>query len=200
MDAQTRPAWERLGRLLIERRARLNPRYATRKVFAEEASLNLGLIRDIETAQRDTFTPSTIATLEQAYQLAPGAIGRALAGGELEEAPQPGGLPSLSMQAQGTVGREESLLPDDELRATLIQVARRLSTDDLRAVLREKELGEEPEGSLYADPDERRIMEMDSLSPYVRHHLVVALHTARALETKGNDKPDAEVYQFGRPS
>lgn len=199
MNTQTRPAWERLGRLLIERRARLNPRYATRKVFAAEASLNLGLIRDIETAQRDTFTPSTLATLEQAYQLAPGAIGRALAGGELEETPAAGGLPSLTMQAQGTVGREESL-PDDELRATLIQVARRLSADDLRAVLREKERGEEPEGSLYADADERRIMEMDALSPYVRHHLVVALHTARALEAQGNDRPDAELYEFRRPS
>lgn len=198
MDAQTRPAWERLGRLLIERRARLNPRYATRKVFAEEASLNLGLIRDIETAQRDTFTASTLASLEQAYQLAPGAIGRALAGGELEEAP-PGGLPSLSMQAQGTVGREESL-PDGELRATLIEVARRLPVEDLRAVLREKERGEEPEGGLYADADERRIMEMDTLSPGVRHHLVVALHTARALEAQGNDKPDARLLQFRLPS
>lgn len=198
MDAQTRPAWERLGRLLIERRARLNPRYATRKVFAEEASLNLGLIRDIETAQRDTFTPASIASLEQAYQLAPGAIGRALAGGELEEAP-PGGLPPLTVQAQGTVGREESL-PDGELRATLIEVARRLPVEDLRAVLREKERGEEPEGGLYADADERRIMEMDTLSPGVRHHLVVALHTARALEAQGNDKPDARLLQFRLPS
>lgn len=198
MDAQTRPAWERLGRLLIERRARLNPRYATRKVFAEEASLNLGLIRDIETAQRDTFTPASIASLEHAYQLAPGAIGRALAGGELEESPS-GGLPSLSMQAQGTVGREESL-PDDELRATLIEVARRLSADDLRAILREKERGEESADSLYADADERRIMEMESLSPYVRHHLVVALRTARALEAQGKDKPDARLLQFRLPS
>jgi hypothetical protein len=198
VNAQTRPAWERLGRLLIERRARLNPRYATRKVFASETQLNLGLVRDIETAQRASFTPATIAKLEQAYQLAPGAIGRALAGGELEEAP-PGGLPSLTVQAQGTVGREESL-PDDELRATLVQVARRLSADDLRAILREKEFGEESAGSLYADADERRIMEMDGLSPYVRHHLVVALRTALALEAQGNDRPDAEVRQFRRPS
>jgi hypothetical protein len=199
VNAQTRPAWERLGRLLIERRARLNPRYATRKVFASETQLNLGLVRDIETAQRASFTPATIAKLEQAYQLAPGAIGRALAGGELEEAQQPGGLPPLSMQAQGTVGREESL-PDGELRATLIEVARRLPVEDLRAVLQEKERGEEPEGGLYADADERRIMEMESLSPYVRHHLVVALHTARALEAQGNDKPDARLLQFRLPS
>ncbi len=198
MDAQSRPAWERLGRLLIERRARLNPRYAIRKVFAEEASLNLGLIRDIETAQRDTFTPASIAAVERAYQLAPGAIEKALAGGELEKAPEPAGMPSLTMQVQGRV---ESALPDDELRATLVEVARRLSVDELRAVLREKEYGGQPSAdSPYADPYERHIWEIDGLSPVVRRQLIIAMRAAIAMEAEEDERPDAQVHRFRRPS
>jgi hypothetical protein len=74
--------WARLGRLLMERRARLDPSYAVRKTFVEAVGLNAGLIRDIETRQRDTFTPSSLAAVEQAYRWAPGSVQRVLAGGD----------------------------------------------------------------------------------------------------------------------
>lgn len=89
MDAQSRPAWERLGRLLMERRARLDPRWRTRKTFAADVGLNAGLIRDIETAQRTTFTPATLAAIESAYRYAPGSITKVLDGGDPIELPGP---------------------------------------------------------------------------------------------------------------
>jgi hypothetical protein len=89
VDAQTRPAWARLGRLLMERRARLNPRWTVRKAFAADVGLNAGLIRDIETAQRDTYTPATLAAVETAYRYAPGSIANVLEGGDPIELAEP---------------------------------------------------------------------------------------------------------------
>jgi hypothetical protein len=83
--AETAAAWARLGKLLTERRARLDPRYMNRRLFASERGLDYRLVSDIEKARRQTFEGSTLAAIEAAYQLQPGAIGRFLAGGGLEE-------------------------------------------------------------------------------------------------------------------
>lgn len=79
-------AWERLGALLVRRRVELDRRYRNRQLFATERGIEYRLVSDIERHRRQNFEETTIAVLEAAYDLAPGSIGRALAGGELAEA------------------------------------------------------------------------------------------------------------------
>lgn len=76
MNADSRPKWQRLGRLLAERRARIDPRYTVRKTFASEVSVHPAVLRDIETTARDNYTPPILAAVEVAYRLMPGAIQR----------------------------------------------------------------------------------------------------------------------------
>lgn len=103
-----RPKWERLGRLLAERRARLDPRFATRKAFAQATGLNLGLLRDLENATRDTFTPPTLAAVEAAYKWTPGSIDAVLAGGDpVEVAP----VTAVSAMALGSYSRATPIRP-----------------------------------------------------------------------------------------
>ena len=77
-------SWTRLGELLVQRRIEIDPRYRNRTVFADERGLHWRLLYDLERARRVTFGPETLAAVEVAYELAPGSIGRTLAGGPLE--------------------------------------------------------------------------------------------------------------------
>jgi hypothetical protein len=77
--------WQRLGALLIQRRTQLSPRFHNRGAFCEATGLKYRLIYDIEEARRTNFGSSTLAAIEAAYRLAPGAIGRYLAGGGVRE-------------------------------------------------------------------------------------------------------------------
>lgn len=92
------------------RRAQLDPRYAVRRAFAEHVGLNHGLIRDIETAVRDNYRPSTLAAIESAYQWESGSIQRVLAGQEpipLESAGRPEAT-STQATASATVAGEDT--------------------------------------------------------------------------------------------
>lgn len=80
-------ARERLGKLLVERRAELDPRYTNRRVFAAERGVGLRVVADIETARRVNFAPDTIRALEVAYGLAKGAIQLALSEGPVDALP-----------------------------------------------------------------------------------------------------------------
>ena len=69
----------------MRRRVDLDPRYQNRRVFVDErAPDRYRIINAIELGRRDNYEPGTIIALEAAYDLAPGAIARALDGGELE--------------------------------------------------------------------------------------------------------------------
>jgi hypothetical protein len=78
---------QRLGELLIRRRLDLDGRYRNRQVFADERGVEYRIVSDIERARRANFHAVTIAEIERAYELPPGAIGRFLDGGELEMLP-----------------------------------------------------------------------------------------------------------------
>jgi len=81
---QLNPAWVRLGEMLVRRRIALDPRYRNRRTFtAERAPRLYRIINDMELGKRGKFEPATKAAIEAAYDLAPGAIDRAAAGGEL---------------------------------------------------------------------------------------------------------------------
>ena len=76
-------AWERLGAMLIQRRTAVDPRYHSRGAFCEASGLKYRLVYDVEEAKRTNFGSSTLAAIEVAYHLDPGAITRYLGGGEL---------------------------------------------------------------------------------------------------------------------
>lgn len=87
-------SWKRLGELLIQRRVGLDPsRYRSRQAFCEDTGLDYRLIYDAEQAKRTNFGVATLAALEQAYQLKPGAIREALAGAPLAHAAAPQAQP-----------------------------------------------------------------------------------------------------------
>ncbi len=77
-------AWQQLGIMLKQRRATLDPRFRSRKAFAEAAGLDYRLIYDIEEGRRTNFGVTTLTAIELAYRLAPGSITRFLADGALE--------------------------------------------------------------------------------------------------------------------
>ena len=122
---QGNSTWERLGRLLIQRRTALDPRYNNRQAFATATGLKYRLVYDIEEARRDNFGDTTLTSIEVAYKLDPGAIRRFLDGGELEPgtAAAPAAIPRDDSGVYAEADEAASIL-----YAPLIQ--RRL--DDLR--------------------------------------------------------------------
>jgi hypothetical protein len=77
--------WERVGEMLVRRRLELDPRYRNRRTFARERDPRLyRLFSDIELGKRSSYKPATLAAIEAAYQLGPGAIGRFRSEGCLE--------------------------------------------------------------------------------------------------------------------
>ncbi len=102
-------AWVRVGEMLQDRRFELDRRYAAPKgldLFAEEHGINKRLAWEVETAYRSNFRPGTRLLIEDAYELVPGSIRRALAGGELTPADRtpaapPDGAPPLVRENWG---------------------------------------------------------------------------------------------------
>lgn len=81
--------WKRLGEQLVRRRIELDPRYSNRQLFAAERGVNYRVVSDVERGRRDNYEDGTVTALEVAYAVAPGSIGRALAGGGLDPLPAP---------------------------------------------------------------------------------------------------------------
>lgn len=116
-------ARERVGLLLVQRRIEIDPRYRNRRTFAAERGMNWRLLHDIERAKRANFEPETLAAVEVAYDLAPGAIARALAGGDLA----PRGAPPAPREQEGGQPRRRALASDDpDLRPWMQGVLRDL--------------------------------------------------------------------------
>jgi hypothetical protein len=68
--------------MLVRRRLELDPRYRNRRTFARERDPRLyRLFSDIELGKRTSYKPASLAAIERAYELGPGAIGRFLSGG-----------------------------------------------------------------------------------------------------------------------
>jgi len=115
MKSGTGDRWERLGALLIQRRTQLSPRFHNRGAFCEAAGLNYRIVYDIEEARRTNFGRSALAAIEAAYRLTPGAIGRFLAGGELEVQPV---TADAAAAADTLAVRREAAGPDSPASAT----------------------------------------------------------------------------------
>jgi hypothetical protein len=83
------PEWDRLGKLLEQRRVEMNPRYRDLTLFAEERGLNWRLAWDIEKNRRTSYRDLTLSAIEVGYGWAPGSIRRVLGGGDPELAARP---------------------------------------------------------------------------------------------------------------
>jgi AcrR family transcriptional regulator len=117
MPPADRTAWERLGKLLADRRAQISPRYANRRAFAADREMNWRTLHDVELAKRDNFRPETMRAFEAAYMLVPGSLDRVLAGGDLEPLPPPALVPPLPAGALA----EQVIRADDALIERLIR-------------------------------------------------------------------------------
>lgn len=81
-DGYPQEAWERLGRLLEERRGELNPDWANRAQFLRDTGMNKKLIERLELARLDSYRPATLAKVSVAYGWTADSIRRILSGGE----------------------------------------------------------------------------------------------------------------------
>ena len=113
MPSHPRSAWVRLGELLVRRRIELDPRYSNRRIFTDERIPGkYRIINTLERGQRDTYETGTIAAIEAAYDLAPGAIGRFLDGGELETQERPDVTEEMRREAPPPRPERPGLLRD----------------------------------------------------------------------------------------
>ena len=92
--------WARLGKLLIQRRAQLDPRYMNRRLFADDRGLDYRLVADIERARRQNFEESTLAAIEVAYAWAPDSILRVLADGDPMPLPDEPAVPAAAPEPE----------------------------------------------------------------------------------------------------
>lgn len=77
MDEQD---WERLGRHVIDRRVNIGLR--TREALAAKSGLSTRLLGDIEKGRRTSYSPGTLAVIEQALHWVSGSAKAILEGGE----------------------------------------------------------------------------------------------------------------------
>lgn len=85
----TRPsvaAWQRLGRLLKNRRLQIDPDYSNLTRFCKDRGIDYRLAWDIEKGARTNYRDVTLAGVEAAYQLEAGSISTSLSGGDLTPA------------------------------------------------------------------------------------------------------------------
>lgn len=89
MDEHTQRI-KNIGKVLIRRRILMDTtHHRTRDGWAETVRSTTPIgdpydtVRDLETGARDTYDPTTLALLEQAYELQSGSLGEALQGGYL---------------------------------------------------------------------------------------------------------------------
>lgn len=107
MESYPPEAWQRVGRLLIQRRVQLSKRYRVRKVFARERGITDKTAQEIENAYRTTFSEEMIAAIESAYEIASGSFEKALADPDMTEFPDRAGdgelraVPDIQLGAAG---------------------------------------------------------------------------------------------------
>ena len=121
-DGYPQEAWERLGRLLEERRGELNPDWANRAQFLRATGMNKKLIERLELAKLDSYRPATLAKVSVAYGWTADSIRRILEGREPQPRPE-------------TASPEPALVALDEVEAGILASAK-LSSGEKAAMIR----------------------------------------------------------------
>ena len=141
-DGYPQEAWERLGRLLEERRGELNPDWANRAQFLRDTRMNKKLIERLELAKLDSYRPATLAKVSVAYGWTADSIRRILSGGE--PVARPGSAPTEAPLV-GNDDWEIAVLASDRAsyaeKATAIREHRELIASEARKL---RALGIEP--------------------------------------------------------
>jgi transcriptional regulator with XRE-family HTH domain len=152
--------WERLGRMVIERRIQLG--MPKQQQFEIAVGMTRRLLSDIENGRRDNYDVATLVRLEQALGWQPGSADAVLSGG----------LPAL---IPGTVGAEDA--PEDDSALDLI---RDTDLDDrIRGVL--LDMGRAIMERHKAERDALRDRQLAEL----RVQLQSLIDTAREISTSG---------------
>jgi hypothetical protein len=82
------PEWDRLGKLLEQRRVEMDPRWRDLTLFASERGLDWRMAWDVEHNKRTNYRRVTRVAIEVAYGWEPGSIERVLNGGDpVKDAP-----------------------------------------------------------------------------------------------------------------
>ena len=183
MESPNAAAWERLGMLLTQRRAQIDPRYGRRTRFAEEHHLGHRVVYEIEKARRQNFGDGTIAAIEAAYELVPGSLRRTLDGGPLEIAtriPEPGA-------AAGAEPTEP--VPPAVASAISTLVASLVPAVEVEVRRAEMRHPGAAGAVIFADPYEARIWDLEL--PWPRRVAIIAfLRATRAQREAGNGEPN----------
>jgi hypothetical protein len=114
MLPENEAAWQRLGRLLADRRIEVGARYRNKNLFAEEREINRRMVWSVETGARDTYGKDTIRAIESAYALVPGSVERTVAGGPLEPLPVPGAARAAARAPRVPAAWDEGDPRDDD--------------------------------------------------------------------------------------
>lgn len=79
-------AWERLGRLLEQRREQMHRPWRKLTQFTRDRDIDYRVAWDLEHGRRTNYRQLTIAAVEVAYGWAPGSVASVLRGGDPEPA------------------------------------------------------------------------------------------------------------------
>src|SRR5690606_136616 len=102
-------AWQRLGKLLRQRRPLIDPRYRVRRVFAAVNRPTDKTVQEVENAYRSTFSDQMPTAIEVAYRLPPGTIHEVLANPDVDR------LPDLDSVTVGPIDTRTSPQADVDL-------------------------------------------------------------------------------------
>lgn len=201
MTTQPDPA-RRLAEKLNDRRIALRLQW---QEVADRAGISAAHLRNVRNGQ-GALGDLAEANLEDALRWKRGSVNAILQGGEPVEVAAVTATASLAVTSSATAQRSA---PEDQtadgLEAAIRELARRLSPDRLRAIL--KELAPVPQGSetptaerRYEDDIEQYLWETPGLDEVERRYLISQLDALRRLEeAKARqlaERPSAEVREF----
>ena len=144
MPPENESAWERLGRLLGDRRTEIAARYKNKNLFAEEREINRRMLWSVETGARGNYGKETLRAVERAYMLVPGSVERTVAGGDLEPLGAPAPMRTIPVPPPAAAASEAGEIladllsrhPDDEVIQTIGAQAHMPSYERTGKVLR----------------------------------------------------------------
>lgn len=115
--------WERLGKMVIDRRLALGLR--TRDQAAIATGISVRLLADLELGVRDNYEPYTLVRLEQGIGWLPGSVDAILQGGYPSLLPGTVGAEIDPVEAELQLIRQSDL--PDEQKAAILEYTRELA-------------------------------------------------------------------------
>jgi transcriptional regulator with XRE-family HTH domain len=181
----------RLAERLNQRRIVLRLQW---QEVADRAGISAAHLRNFRNGQ-GTLGDLAKASLEDALRWKRGSIDAVLQGGEPTEVASVSGSTSLAVTAQAGVETSAAI------EAALRELARRLPTARVQAVLQEfAPPGAEPDKPAgdrrYEDPSEQAIWDISTIEPVIRRQLIGMYRVAKEAMEEEDLRPNADVREF----